>query len=95
MHPSVLPPLPPSTLAQLSAFETIPKRRFAMAKRRIAILGPVLGELNARVYTGIVRQLSFELGEISNTLLEVKVRILFDLTSADISISYESCSHVI
>jgi hypothetical protein len=43
-----------------------------MAKRRLAIIGPLLGELNARVYTGIVRQLAFELGEISNTLLELK-----------------------
>ena len=56
----------------LSAFEDSPKRKLAMAKRRLAILGPILLELNARVYTGIVRQLSFELGETSSQVFDLK-----------------------
>ena len=56
----------------LSAFEESPKRKLAMAKRRLAILGPILLELNARVYTGIVRQLSFELGETSSQVFDLK-----------------------
>jgi len=60
----------------LSLFETDEKRRQAMFLRRATALQPLLDQLNPRAYVGLLKMLSFELGEIHLTLLEMKsVRI--------------------
>jgi len=56
----------------LSVFETDDKRRQAMFLRRATALQPLLDQLNPRAYVGLLKMLSFELGEVYLTLLEMK-----------------------
>jgi len=43
------------------------KRVFAMNKRRLAMLEPLISELNAQHFLNIVRQLCFEVGRKKKT----------------------------
>ncbi|EWM28653.1 kif1-binding protein [Nannochloropsis gaditana] len=56
----------------LAVFESDDKRRQAMFLRRAGLLQPLLDDLNPRAYAGLLKVVSFELGEVYLTLLETK-----------------------
>ena len=57
----------------LATFESDAKRQQAMSTRRIALLDPVSREINAEAYLVLVKELTFELGGISQDMLEMKL----------------------
>ena len=57
----------------VAAFERDEKKQLAMHQRRVALLEPILGELNERVFHATCCQLAFELGECYGDMLELKM----------------------
>lgn len=59
----------------LSFFEEDLERRCKMHKRRIDLLEPICNELNAQYYLMIRRQMMFELAEIYNEMMDLKLTL--------------------
>ncbi|KAM7015231.1 KIF-binding protein [Tautogolabrus adspersus] len=59
----------------LAFFEEDLERRCKMHKRRVDMLEPICNELNAKYYLMIRRQLMFELAEIYNEMMDLKLTL--------------------
>ncbi|KAM6977450.1 KIF-binding protein [Aplochiton taeniatus] len=59
----------------LAFFEEDPERRCRMHKRRVDMLEPVCKDLNAQYYLLVCRQLQFELAEIFNDMMDLKLAV--------------------
>lgn len=57
----------------LSEFEADTKRKLAMQSRRFDLLNPLLGALNRSSYEVLHKQVSYELGEASLAMLDLKL----------------------
>lgn len=60
----------------LAQFENDQKRRLAMENRRQSMLSPLIEQLNRISYEGLHKEISYELGEICFTQLEIKLNKL-------------------
>lgn len=57
----------------LAFFETEPDRKAKMHRRRVDMLIDLLNKLNQQYYMVVCRQMLFEVGEITNEILDIKV----------------------
>ena len=56
----------------LATYETDNKRQVAMSTRRLALLEPVTHEINPAAYLLLMKEMTFEMGGISQDMLELK-----------------------
>ncbi|XP_074469242.1 KIF-binding protein [Sebastes fasciatus] len=67
----------------LAFFEEDLERRCKMHKRRVDMLEPICNDLNAQYYLMIRRQMMFELAEIYNEMMDLKLKLTLANRQAD------------
>ena len=60
----------------LCRFEENDKRKLAMQQRRYISLNTIVSELNRDIYTGLSKELYFEIGEICNEMASIRERMI-------------------